>query len=359
MTIFEPRRRPRILIASLSANAPDGVSVEIAKWLPVLRAMGMAVTVAAACGEPDVVIDLLGRKPDRSASAGKWEELVGSADIVIVHNLFTIPLGLPAFSYLEQSLARRVVIAHHHDIPWDRPVAPPAGFPPDHEGWFHVVNSRRGLERFAAHGIRASLVPNIFDTDPPAGDRSGTRRRMGIADGELLVLHPTRAIPRKEVPTALRVAEALGGCYWLAGPAADGYGSQLDEVLRASSVRVLRGIEGRSMDDAYAAADVVVYPSSIEGFGNPVIEAAIRRKPLIGAGFPVAAEFAANGLRWFTTEQIRQLRAWLDDPDLRLLERNRAIAVREYSADAVAPLMESVLRRAIESATARVGQPNA
>ncbi|MEI6680757.1 MAG: hypothetical protein WCL21_19265, partial [Mariniphaga sp.] len=64
---------------------------------------------------------------------------------------------------------------------------------------------------------------NRFDMAPPAGDRARTRAALGIEPHERLVLQPTRAIPRKNVPAGLRFAEQIGGTFWLTGAVEDDY----------------------------------------------------------------------------------------------------------------------------------------
>src|SRR5206468_2492502 len=101
------------------------------------------------------------------------------------------------------------------------------------------------------------------------GRREETRTALGVGAEELLVLQPTRAIARKNIPAALRLAEALADHldravrFWLPGPAEDGYAATLADVLAATTVPVLRDTPGSlrlgpgagpaSMADAYAA----------------------------------------------------------------------------------------------------------
>jgi glycosyltransferase involved in cell wall biosynthesis len=186
-------------------------------------------------------------------------------------------------------------------------------------------------------------IYNGFDVDPPAGDRAATRAALGVADGKRLLLHPVRAIERKDVPAAVRLAEALDATYWLTGPAEEGYGPVLDEVLAGARCRVLHRPAPTSMPDAYAAADAVAFPSTWEGFGNPLVESALHRRPLAVRGYPVAAELAALGFTWFPAEDPAPLAAFLAAPDPAVLERNRGLAREHFSLEQVRRRLLGVL----------------
>ncbi|HYL52730.1 MAG TPA: glycosyltransferase, partial [Acidimicrobiia bacterium] len=101
--------------------------------------------------------------------------------------------------------------------------------------------------------------------------------------------------------------------YWLSGPPEDGYAETLDRILDRSPVPVTMG-RAANVADAYAAADLVVFPSTWEGFGNPIIEATAFRRPCAAYPYPVLAEILASGVRVFSTQRPDQLVRFLAEP---------------------------------------------
>ncbi|MEJ7585072.1 MAG: glycosyltransferase, partial [Acidimicrobiales bacterium] len=226
----------------------------------------------------------------------------------------------------------RPAILHHHDPAWQRErFAHVEVLPPDDPAWRHVTINHLTEGQFADRGIRATTIYNGFDVDPPTGDRGGTRAALGVDDGTVLFAHPVRAIARKEVPTAVALAEALDATYWLLGPAEEGYDIELRAILAAARVPVLHRPSPGTMADAYAACDAVVFPSTWEGFGNPPFEAALHRRPVAAGSYPVAAELRALGFEWFPTDDPAPLGAFLRAPDARLLDRNRDLVRARFS----------------------------
>jgi glycosyltransferase involved in cell wall biosynthesis len=308
--------------------------VVAATWARVLADLGWRVTTVAGDGPVDVLVPGLElgatAPPDQAAVA----EALEGADLVVVENLCTIPLNLPASRAVAAALRGRPAVLHHHDPPWQRPaLAHVTELPPDDPAWRHVTINALTEAQLADRGIEATTIHNAFDVDEPHGDRLATRAALDVPDRELLVLHPVRAIERKDVPAAVALAERLDATYWLAGPAEDGYEDELAAVLGRATCPVLHRPPPGTMADAYAACDVVAFPSRWEGFGNPPIEAAIHRRPVVVGPYPVADELRRLGFRWFEPGDLEPLRDLLVRPDPGLHDHNLALARRHFGLD--------------------------
>ncbi len=339
---------PTAALLSYRLGGTDGVSVEAAKWEWALRVLGFSTRRIAGeiCGPPrDEDISLAGfaiHAPEDGADAHQLVAALENVELVVVENLCSLPLNAPASFAASDALARHAgrVVFRHHDLPWQRAdLAGIQGLPPDLPGALHVVLNNRSKAELAARGITACTIRNTFDFDASVGDRARTRAALGFGDDDVVVLQPTRAITRKDVPGGLRFGEELAAhlpdrrvVYWLTGPAEDGYGPELARVTAGASIPALLG-RASSAADAYAAADVVVFPSTWEGFGNPVVESVIARRPLAARCYPTLEEILASGLRLFDVQRPDQVAAFLDAPDSAMLERNLELARRAFSLE--------------------------
>lgn len=328
----------RVTIVSYRLGGPDGVSEEAAKWTRAFRELGADVRTVAGVGEANLLVPSLAA--DAGAGEGpaeaEVETAIGPADLVVIENCCSLPLNERVGPVLSRVRAGRPTVLRHHDLPWQRPQFREAPPPPDDGAWWHVTINERSRLELEARGIAAVTMYNCFSPEVPPGDRAGMRRQLGVDDEDILVLQPTRAIPRKNVPGGLLFARALGAIYWLLGPAEDGYGPELERLLDRAGVPALLSLPpGRSMADAYAACDVVVLPSTFEGFGNATVESALYRKPLAVGSYPVAAELRRYGFSWFDAGDPAGAAAaagrWLANPDPRLLDRNEHVARERFS----------------------------
>jgi mannosylglucosylglycerate synthase len=334
-----------VVIVSYRLGMADGVSIEASKWRWALQQLGHDVRTVAGEGTADVLIDGLAigssAPPDRDA----LERALSDAEWVIVENICSLPINPAASALVAEVLKGRRAVLHHHDLPWQRQRFTQVTEVPDDPRWRHVTINELSATDLRSRGVDAVEIPNHFDFDPPAGDRDAMREAIGVRRSAMLVVHPTRAIPRKNCGAALRLAERLGAVYWLVGGAEDGYGPQLDELLNHARTGVRHGMpEGRTMSDVYAAADVVVLSSSWEGFGNAAIESIAHRRPLARSRYPVMAEIERNGLQFFDLNALEALEKFVDRPNDELLDENLAIARRTYELALLPARLEAVLK---------------
>jgi len=311
------------------------VSVEARKWAWALGELGFdAIRYVADDTVPGLGIDATGTPPARQ----EVERAVDGCDLVVVENLLSLPLNPGALRAVAAALRGRRALVRHHDLPWQRPqFAHWTEPPPTDPAWTHVTINELSRAQLRARGIEATTLYNRFAPPVPS-----TYRLPGH-EHERVVLQPTRALPRKDVAGAVRIAAQLDATYWLLGPAEDGYGPELDRILANARTPVVRGLTaGLTVDDAYAACDLVAFPSTWEGFGNPAIESALARRPLVIGPYPVAGELRAFGFRWLTPADTDAIRRTVDDPDgVRPdLDHNHAIATEHFAlADLPAELV--------------------
>ncbi len=289
----------RVALVSFRLGGLDGVAIEAQKWASALGALGHDVVRVAGEGPVERILPGLALAAPEPPTRRELADALYDVDLVVVENVLSLPLNLGARDVLAAVLRGRPALVHHHDLASQRPHLAHLPGPPDDPAWTHVAISRLTRAALVARGIPATHLPNHFDLDPAPGDRATTRARLGVAGP--LVLLASRAIPRKNVRGALRVAARLGATLWLLGPPEDGYDASLARLLGAHPGPVVRG-PAPSVADAYAAADLVVVPSVWEGFGNPVVEAIAHRRPLAAYPYPVLDELTALGLDLPTLE---------------------------------------------------------
>ena len=332
---------PICAFLSFRFSSTDGVSIVARRWMTSMTRRGFDVVSVAAEGA-DRTVRGIGLTADGPPDVAALADALADADLVVVENLCTIPLNVPAALAAAGVLRGRPTIMHHHDPPWHRPrYAHLVDLPIDDAAWAHVSITRTAAAELADRGISSTVIYNGFDP-PTAGDRRHQREVLGVGADELLVAHPVRAIERKNLPRAIALAEGLGATYWLLGPAEEGFDAELLELLTGARCRVIRAPCSNEAD-IYAAADVVAFPSLWEGFGNPPIEAALHRRPAAVGDYPFAAELRRLGFEFFNPRDVNGLRAFIAAPDDDLLDRNQRLALEHFSMDRVDAGLETLL----------------
>jgi glycosyltransferase involved in cell wall biosynthesis len=295
-------------------------------------------------------------------------------NLLIVENALALPMNVPLGIALTELIAETNMptIAHHHDFSWERERFAMnaasdylhAAFPPTLHSIHHVViNSFAARQLAMRTGVSSVLVPNVMDFDhpppPPDAHTRTFREALGVKPEEKLLLQPTRIVPRKRIEVAVEITRRLDLPAVLvishsAGDEGVAYENYLRELADLFGARVIfaaeevghergeskNGEAQFSLADAYYEADLVTYPSVIEGFGNAFLETVYFRRPIMMASYDIFnVDIKPKGFRAITFGEfvgedcLEEARRWLENPTLveEIVETNYEIARRYYS----------------------------
>ncbi len=242
--------------------------------------------------------------------------------VLVIQNALTIPMHLPLGLAITEFLAETTMpaIAHHHDFYWERsrfqvnnvPDFLDMAFPPRDIMLQHVVINQAAREELALRkGISSMLVPNVFDFDNPPEQvdeySKDLRAEIGLTPDDKLILQPTRIVPRKGIEHSIALVKQFKDprCKLVishaAGDEGSDYPDQIAELAETEGVDLRffghrvgdrRHITGTGdkiyvLHDLYPHADLVLYPSIYEGFGNALLEAFYFKVPIVVNRYPV------------------------------------------------------------------------
>lgn len=342
------------LLHYTAAPVTGGVELIMATHARLLRERGHDVCVIAGRGDAVLVPELDSRHPrveavaDRLAAGdaaeaefGALRERLGAClrplladrELVVAHNVLTMPFNLPLAAALGD--LDLPVLAWTHDVAWINPRY--AGY--QRPGWpwsilrepqprasYVAISETRGREVAEVLGLPPGEVPVVPDGVAPEtflGVGASTRelaRRAGLEDADPLLLVPVRITPRKRLELAVEVAGVLRARHprlrlVVSGPLGPHSPANVDYAARLRELRARLGlgdvvkflfelaangehpVDDRGIAELYRLADLVLLPSESEGFGLPVLEAALARVPMVCADIPVLRE-VSGGLAW-------------------------------------------------------------
>jgi len=385
----------------------DGVSLEAAKWAEVLwhgghvsywyggvldRDPGVSLCIPEAFFDHSenrwINSQLWGRTRRSVEASHRIRELAEylkatlyefrdsfELDILIIENALTIPMHIPLGVAITEFLLETGMpaIAHHHDFLWERQRFQISAvddylemaFPPRVPHLQHVVINQAAREEIAwRKGLPSILVPNVFDFENPPGApddyAADVRRALGVLDDDLLILQPTRIVPRKGIENAIHLIRRLKlpRCHLVishdGGDEGFEYERQIQQLTREEGV-VLKLFGDRMADrrqlnqdgqkvyvlsDLYPHADLVTFPSLYEGFGNALLESIYYSRPLVIGRYSVYhRDIEPKGFRLpaidgvIDQRVVDETRRVLEDPAYRaaMVDHNYRVATRYFS----------------------------
>jgi 1,2-diacylglycerol-3-alpha-glucose alpha-1,2-glucosyltransferase len=181
----------------------------------------------------------------------------------------------------------------------------------------------------AKDGVRGPfrIIPNgvnreVFVRDDALGARF--RERLGVSPSEKLVLSVGLRIPRKGVDTFVNMSNALKDrkdvkFVWVG--ASEALLEDALDTISKGSVTFAGHVPFEDIVGVYSAADVFVFPTRAESYGNVMLEAASCGCPLLIRDIPVYEEWVHDGIHCMKArsdeEFASKLRSLLDDGSLR------------------------------------------
>jgi glycosyltransferase involved in cell wall biosynthesis len=391
-------------IVSTRIAGTDGVSLEIEKWADVLERNGyncfyfageidrddaVSFKIDLAHFEHPEIADLnkylfgvVRRFPEISDKIQKIANKLKSAlyefkqkfdiDLLMPENALAIPMNIPLGLAITEFVAETGIptIAHHHDFSWERDRFfinacedyLSKAFPSDLPSMRHVViNSLASVQLSHRLGISNTVIPNVYDFAREPQD-SGTypcelRGKIGFEDDEVLILQPTRIIPRKWIERSIEIVRNLNlpnpklVISHASGDEGDDYYQRVMEYAESMRVKIIpidqlirnnhSNETGKyNIADIYKCADFVTYPSGYEGFGNAFLEAIYYKKPIVVNRYSIyIADIEPKGFDvialdgFVTSKAIEKIERVLHEKAYRkeMVEKNYKLAGKYFS----------------------------
>ena len=313
-----------------------------------------------------------------------------SPDILIAENILSTPMNIPLGLALTEVIVESDLptIGHHHDFYWERERFSISGaedylraaFPPTLRQIRHVVINSYAQSQLAMRtGINSTLIPNVMEFRRPLpvidDFSSDLREELGISQDECLLLQPTRIVPRKRIELSLELARRIDkNCVVLishrSGDEGNAYESHLRKFADLLNVRVIFGgdrfdyYRGQaqngqkifSLEDAYLQADLVTYPSRVEGFGNAFLETIYYKRPIVMSTYEIfKTDIQPKGFKvigfgdFIDNRCIAAAREILSNPQQakEMTEINFSIGKRNYSFDTLEFLLMPLLNECL------------
>ena len=284
-----------------------GVEFVMAEHARLFADAGHEVTVLCGSGEsPDPRISVAHFPPRPRPSHELRAALRGTLktqQVVFLHNVATMPFEPELASVLwdlAAELANTRFVCWVHDLAETLSSGAMSGGSAvaDSRYVYVAVSAYRQRQLKAVFGVESRVIPNGIEpfthlalTEPVA--RMATEERLFERD--ILLLHPARLVRRKNIEFALETTAALKAqghdvCYLLTAardphtPLADEYADSLRGLLDSLDLRREAlfvwdrfAVTKPDLMSLYSIADALFFPSQQEGFGIPILEAALHR----------------------------------------------------------------------------------
>ncbi len=267
-------------------------------------------------------------------------DALADTDLLVAHNVCSLHKNLSLTAALKELYQRRTfsrLVLWHHDLAWATPRYRSElyhRFPwnillEDWPGAIQVaVSEQRRRELAELNHIpldHVMVIPNGIDVDRLFKLEAQTQtlvERLDLLSAAPLLLLPVRITPRKNIELALQTIAALRPKFpqvklVITGPPGPHNPANLDYFQRLITMRDELRLKGvvhflaELIDeylpevviaDLYRLSDALFLPSREEGFGIPVLEAALSGIPVFCSNIPSLRELAGDNAFYFSPD---------------------------------------------------------
>jgi len=341
-------------------------------------------------------------------------------DLLIPNNVLSLGWNIAAGKATSQAIEATGIkaIAHHHDFHWERELYSnprytwvtdilETYFPPVFDKLRHVVINNIAQKALKdKKNLESLIVPNVFDYEQNwmvTDDYNKTiRLDLGLDEQDIIILQATRIVARKGIELTIRAIKHMS----------EQLKSMEDQVLYNGNVitkdtkiklvfvglnedipyynklselgdelgitmvylgdrfdfdrKEVKGKKIFSLWDAYCLADIVSYPSLLEGFGNQLLEAVYAKKPMMIYEYPVyesyLKEFGLSSISYGNQHSLdavglanvpegvlakaaQEALACITDPEIykEMVDKNYKICLKEFSYQTLKELLRNLV----------------
>jgi glycosyltransferase involved in cell wall biosynthesis len=310
-------------IALIHYAAPPivgGVERVLAQQALILREHGHEVVVVCANKDSKVAGAVMEYAPNFYVK--RVRSALTNCDVVIVHNMFTMPFNWESsktLALIASEMTQTRFFNWVHDVDVFREDFTALQLKAQHIA-VSAVRQGEFCKRMGLSQKECPVVPNGVDIaatlglTPVIGAFANQHR---LHDRDIVLLHPARLLARKNIELGIEITAALResgkDVVYLVTGAPDPHRTESAEYAEAIQklvkkrrlqdavlfVSAARPVEDADITSLYRMADALLFPSTSEGFGLPLLEAALHRIPIFCSDIPAHREVAEKRAEFF------------------------------------------------------------
>ena len=297
-----------------------GVERVLSQQAHILKEHGHEVVVI--CGNKDSKIPGAIMEYAPNFYVKRVRSALTNCEAVIVHNMFTMPFNWESsktLALIASEMPKTKFFNWVHDVDVTREDFAALQLCAQNIA-VSAVRQGEFCKRMNFPINACQVIPNGVDIAATLGlttNIAAFARQHRLHERDIVLLHPTRVLARKNIELGIEITAELramkrDAVYVVTGAPdphrteSAEYAETIQELIKKRKVQdsVLFVSATKLADDAditslYRIADALLFPSKSEGFGLPLLEAALHRLPVFCSDIAAHREVAETGAEFF------------------------------------------------------------